>query len=233
MKEMEEAHALALQDVQQENQRLRDAMAKMQAEMKTMRKRRTEDDDDKLGASHSDESTDEDEHTVKAEPEERAVKKIMRVPSSAVACIRDKDGVSFCERLKEEVCSSAYAQLLSEPLFDASGVLNSSVTQRPVPIVTDHVPAEDDGKDKRHDFDWFMEAFADEPLQPAVHHEIKLVPCSQVWARVSEHPRFDEFDLDALCDELKKKAKCSNDGPVLEEDELEEVLRKMEAATMR
>ncbi|ORZ25130.1 hypothetical protein BCR42DRAFT_399436 [Absidia repens] len=33
----------------------------------------------------------------------------------------------------------------------------------------------------------------------------------QVWDKLTEHPRFDEFDIDFLCAEMKRKAVC-NDG---------------------
>ncbi|KAI9488361.1 hypothetical protein BDB00DRAFT_963813 [Zychaea mexicana] len=165
-----------------------------------------------------------------------AAKRIMRVAPSAVACIRDKDGISFCERLKEEVCSSAYDQLLSEPLFDpSSGVFNDAVTQHPVPIAAggtfknnNVVPLPD--AMLRHDFDRFMDSMTDRTILDPATHETKLVPCNEIWERVSEHPQFEQFDLDLLCEELKRKAKCSHDGTVLEEDELSQVLRKMEAS---
>ncbi|KAG1149842.1 hypothetical protein G6F37_009167 [Rhizopus arrhizus] len=32
----------------------------------------------------------------------------------------------------------------------------------------------------------------------------------EVWEKFKEHPRFEEFDLDHLCDEMKKKAQCSD-----------------------
>ncbi|KAI9272678.1 hypothetical protein BDA99DRAFT_498932 [Phascolomyces articulosus] len=160
-----------------------------------------------------------------------AAKRIMRVAPSAVACIRDKDGVSFCERLKEEVCSSAYDQLLSEPLFDpSSGVLNDAVTQHPVPIAAGIEEGQRGGDPVRHDFDRFMDSMTGRVILDPATHETKLVPCNEVWERLSEHPQFEQFDLDLLCEELKKKAKCSHDGTVLEEEELSEVLRKMEAS---
>ncbi|SAM07560.1 hypothetical protein [Absidia glauca] len=33
---------------------------------------------------------------------------------------------------------------------------------------------------------------------------------AKVWDQVTEHPRFDEFDIDSLCEEMKRKACCSN-----------------------
>lgn len=175
------------------------------------------------------------------------------VPSSAVACIRDKDGVSFCERLKEEVCSSAYNQLLSEPLFDASGSLNETVTSHPVPIVTDRMdeddrrPSIDDNDDDQHRFDMYddpmyfldrlTETLATERFDLSSPHpdtltpDIKLIPCSRVWQTLSAHPKFDAFDVDLLCDELKKIAKCSGTGPVFTEHELNALVQWMETQT--
>lgn len=33
---------------------------------------------------------------------------------------------------------------------------------------------------------------------------------TKVWDKISEHPRFDEVDMDLLCDEMKKKAVCND-----------------------
>jgi hypothetical protein len=150
-----------------------------------------------------------------------------RVRSSAVACIRDKDGVSFCERLKEEVCSNAYDQLLTEPLFDSHGFLNETVASHPVPIVTGT-------KEERSRTDIFneLEQSLTANLSPTIHEAngnvVDLISCSVVWNRIAKHPLFDKFDLEDLCDELKKIAKCSRSGPVFEEYEVQEVLTLME-----
>ncbi|KAI8340631.1 hypothetical protein BC941DRAFT_417735 [Chlamydoabsidia padenii] len=174
-------------------------------------------------------------------------KKPMKSTSSAVACIRDKDGVSFCERLKDEVCSSAYNQLLSEPLFDASGSLNETVTNRPVPIVTDRMDEDDEEEDQQHRFNMYddpmyfldrlTETLATERFDVSSPHpdtltpDIKLIPCSRVWQTLSAHPKFDAFDVDLLCDELKKIAKCSGTGPVFTEHELNALVHWMEKQT--
>ncbi|KAI7901037.1 uncharacterized protein BX663DRAFT_143330 [Cokeromyces recurvatus] len=65
-------------------------------------------------------------------------------------------------------------------------------------------------------------------VDPIMHTGITMIPCSQIWERLSRHPNFDEFDLDQLCEELKKKAKCSGHGPVIPESELLEVLHRMD-----
>lgn len=68
-------------------------------------------------------------------------------------------------------------------------------------------------------------------VDPIVYTGVKLIPCSQIWEKLSQHPNFDEFDMDKLCEELKKKAKCSGTGPVIPESELQEVLRRMDFGT--
>lgn len=145
-----------------------------------------------------------------------------RIPSSAVACIRDKDDVSFCERLKEEVCSNAYNQLLTEQLFDCHGFLNETISSHPVPIITFT-------KKQSPKFDIFNEleqSLNDTPLEEPTN--LDLLSCSVVWNRMANHPLFDKFDQETLCHELKKRAKCSKTGPVFEEFEVQEVLHLME-----
>ncbi|KAI8143061.1 hypothetical protein BJV82DRAFT_613360 [Fennellomyces sp. T-0311] len=233
IKFLEDTHTTSLQAVHQENEDLRNVIKRMESELlavkgaaasfnEQLNRLREQGMDVPTFTLPEPMDSDNDE-----ENEPPAAKRIMRVAPSAVACIRDKDGVSFCERLKEEVCSSAYDQLLSEPLFDSSGVLNDAVTQRPVPIVTG---MEESKTSMRHDIDRFMDTMVDRTILDPAMHETKLLPCNEVWSRLSEHPHFEQFDLDLLCDELKRKAKCSHDGTVLEEEELSEVLRKMEAS---
>jgi hypothetical protein len=36
---------------------------------------------------------------------------------------------------------------------------------------------------------------------------------TDLWEKVSEHPRFDEIDMDLLCDEMKEKAVCYEMNP--------------------
>ncbi|KAF6014457.1 hypothetical protein HII13_000802 [Brettanomyces bruxellensis] len=43
-----------------------------------------------------------------------------------------------------------------------------------------------------------------------------LMKCSQIWERITSHPRFSEIDIDGLCKELKEKAKCSEHGVVVD-----------------
>ncbi|ORX50124.1 hypothetical protein DM01DRAFT_1337795 [Hesseltinella vesiculosa] len=164
---------------------------------------------------------------------------------TAEACIRDKDGVSFCERLKEEVCTSAYDQLLSESLFDASGSLDISVTSRPVPIVTQdlrpssnpsHTPKlEQDHLDTNDPISLLnrlgqtliKEHFDLPPHPDTLLPNTKLVTCSEAWKKLSSHPRFDSIKTDMLVKRLRHIAKCSSSGPVFTESELNQVLQEL------
>ncbi|GBB92424.1 hypothetical protein RclHR1_02000005 [Rhizophagus clarus] len=59
----------------------------------------------------------------------------------------------------------------------------------------------------------------------------RFLSCNKVWERIQQHPKFDDLEgdeIDQLCSELKAKAKCSGNGPVVPEEELEAVLVKLE-----
>ncbi|CAG8533922.1 10048_t:CDS:2 [Funneliformis caledonium] len=59
----------------------------------------------------------------------------------------------------------------------------------------------------------------------------KFLSCNKVWERIQQHPMFDDLEgdeIDLLCAELKSKAKCSGNGPVVPEEDLEAVLGKLE-----
>lgn len=52
-----------------------------------------------------------------------------------------------------------------------------------------------------------------------------LLKCSQIWERITTHPRFTELDIDNLCDELKQKAKCSETGVVVDGNQVGQLLQ--------
>ncbi|KAG2237460.1 hypothetical protein INT48_005493 [Thamnidium elegans] len=97
----------------------------------------------------------------------------------------------------------------------------------------DHMMSTDEDNDEEQ-----QEGFAERESNRFAHHVhpivrsgAKVIPCSQIWEKLSQHPNFDEFDMDKLCEELKKKAICSGTGPVIPESELQEVLRRMDFGT--
>ncbi|KJZ78475.1 hypothetical protein HIM_01866 [Hirsutella minnesotensis 3608] len=54
------------------------------------------------------------------------------------------------------------------------------------------------------------------------------VKCTEIWERLQGCPKAQsgEFDLDGLCSELTKKAKCSGRGPVVAEKDFNSLLKK-------
>ncbi|CAO3642428.1 unnamed protein product [Mucor hiemalis] len=230
IKEIEAAHAIQVTELEQENEKLRHAMENMQKKLNEADKARdasTTVKNVKDIAQVSPPYSNAQSPVTSKTTSPAATSATTRVPSSAVACIRDKDGVSFCERLKEEVCSDAYDQLLTEPLFDSHGLLNDSVAKHPVPIVTTELPSDKRERSLSELFSEFEQTLSAN-LSPSKDTPNKdLISCSVVWNRMAQHPLFNKFDLEELCDELKKRAKCSRNGPVFEEYEVEEVLNLM------
>ncbi|OBA20018.1 YAP1 redox domain-containing protein [Metschnikowia bicuspidata var. bicuspidata NRRL YB-4993] len=50
--------------------------------------------------------------------------------------------------------------------------------------------------------------------------------CSEIWDRITAHPRYTEIDIDGLCAELKAKAKCSEQGVVLNADDVSTLIER-------
>ncbi|ODA82398.1 hypothetical protein RJ55_00905 [Drechmeria coniospora] len=59
-------------------------------------------------------------------------------------------------------------------------------------------------------------------------HPPKNMNCNQIWEKLQDCPKAQsgEFDLDGLCSELTKKAKCSGSGPVVGEKDFDTILKK-------
>ncbi|KAF9185031.1 DNA-binding transcription factor yap1 [Haplosporangium sp. Z 767] len=76
-------------------------------------------------------------------------------------------------------------------------------------------------------FSEVAEANADHTLLPLEENE-KAIPCPLAWQELAKHPKFDDVDIDDLCVELKKKAKCSGHGPVIPVTEVDKLLNKLD-----
>lgn len=61
-----------------------------------------------------------------------------------------------------------------------------------------------------------------------VPSEGKLFTCSEIWDRITSNPKLSDIDLDNLCLELKTKAKCSERGVLVKEDDLNKALKDHE-----
>ncbi|OAA61061.1 ap-1-like, bzip transcription factor [Niveomyces insectorum RCEF 264] len=62
---------------------------------------------------------------------------------------------------------------------------------------------------------------------PAVSNTNKLT-CNNIWEKLQNCPRVQngDFDLDGLCSDLQKKAKCSGTGAVVDESDFKLVMKK-------
>lgn len=55
-----------------------------------------------------------------------------------------------------------------------------------------------------------------------------LLKCNEVWEKIQNCPKAKsgDFDLDGLCADLQKKAKCDGTGPVISEEDFERAIKK-------
>lgn len=54
--------------------------------------------------------------------------------------------------------------------------------------------------------------------------ESRLLKCTEIWDRVTSHPRYSDIDIDGLCAELRAKAKCSDKGVVIDCEDVKRVI---------
>ncbi|CEP18151.1 hypothetical protein [Parasitella parasitica] len=141
--------------------------------------------------------------------------------SSAIATLRDKDGYSTTDRHSS----------ISDSLFDSVSQYNTTyaVYNPQRHPSDDDLTIEDDEQPHSASFAEPEVSRFEHKVDPMINSGAKMIPCSQIWERLSQHPNFDEFDMDELCKELKKKAICSGTGPVIPESELQEVLLRMDS----
>lgn len=52
----------------------------------------------------------------------------------------------------------------------------------------------------------------------------KTMKCSEIWDRITAHPRYTEIDIDGLCKELQTKAKCSEQGVVINVNDVKNII---------
>jgi len=59
-------------------------------------------------------------------------------------------------------------------------------------------------------------------------NDTALLTCNKIWEKLQSCPKVQsgDFDLDALCSDLQKKAKCSGSGAVVDEADFKNVMKK-------
>ncbi|KFY82564.1 hypothetical protein V500_10465 [Pseudogymnoascus sp. VKM F-4518 (FW-2643)] len=66
----------------------------------------------------------------------------------------------------------------------------------------------------------------EEEVVPA---ESEMLTCTNMWEQIQACPAVQngEIDMDSLCSQLQQKAKCSGEGPVIQETDFKDVLDTM------
>lgn len=82
-------------------------------------------------------------------------------------------------------------------------------------------------KDLIAQIDAAKESDADFVTAPPAYEGVSLT-CNKIWEKLQNCPKVQngDFDLDGLCSDLQKKAKCSGSGPVVDQGEFKAVMEK-------
>lgn len=66
------------------------------------------------------------------------------------------------------------------------------------------------------------------PAVPTLPATGAMLTCNKIWERLQNCPKVQngDFDLDGLCSDLQKKAKCSGSGAVVDEKDFKFVMNK-------
>lgn len=54
--------------------------------------------------------------------------------------------------------------------------------------------------------------------------EAGMMKCGEVWDRLTSHVKYTELDIDGLCEELRTKARCSDKGPLITNEDFEKTV---------
>lgn len=68
-----------------------------------------------------------------------------------------------------------------------------------------------------------LEEADDNEVVPAPEATVR---CSEIWDRITSHPKYTEIDIDGLCNELKSKAKCSEHGVVINSADVNQLIEQ-------
>jgi AP-1-like factor len=66
----------------------------------------------------------------------------------------------------------------------------------------------------------------DDDSEVVPSHEGKLMKCTEIWDRITSHPKYSDIDIDGLCSELRSKAKCSDKGVVIDYADVSKMIQK-------
>ncbi|RCI01052.1 hypothetical protein CU097_013066 [Rhizopus azygosporus] len=174
------------------------------------------------GAADDDSIFSDDKSTSTSNTQRRNMRQL---ELDMLGCHIDVEGQAFCKRLCDEVCNDAFDRLLSEPLFDQMGKLNLSISNYPVPFVTDPIPNDEEGKEP-------AQRSKDKEIIERIKDNTRLYTAPEIWSKLTQHARFQEFTTDQLYQAVKDVAKCSEIGPVLKEDDIQHVMSRMDQGNL-
>lgn len=90
-------------------------------------------------------------------------------------------------------------------------------------FIQSSVPSVSTSADNLNSSKGSVDADNDDEVVPAPE---KTFRCSEIWDRITSHPRYTEIDIDGLCSELKTKAKCSERGVVVNASDVNAILEQ-------
>ncbi|KFY24946.1 hypothetical protein V493_04929 [Pseudogymnoascus sp. VKM F-4281 (FW-2241)] len=93
--------------------------------------------------------------------------------------------------------------------------------------VAQHQPQQQQQQGGKKDLIGEIDAqLGEEEVVPA---ESEMLTCTNMWEQIQACPAVQngEIDMDSLCSQLQQKAKCSGDGPVIQETDFKDVLDTM------
>lgn len=99
-----------------------------------------------------------------------------------------------------------------DPLSDKGFNINDFVKSHVTDSQDDNTSKKESETEKRQD-----------EVVPAPPETFK---CSEIWDRITSHPKYTELDIDGLCSELKTKAKCSETGVVINASDVNHLLEQ-------
>ncbi|CAN3375265.1 hypothetical protein DIURU_002163 [Diutina rugosa] len=138
-----------------------------------------------------------------------------------------KDPVAPIPEFEKPVHDETFDLLTNqESIYDplGSGTMETTPNSQTTPITIGSGATPGSNKEVNINFSFnefvkssISENSADEAMVPA---SPKRMQCSEIWERITSHPKYSELDIDGLCSELKAKAKCSEKGVVVNQNDV-------------
>ncbi|KFZ06962.1 hypothetical protein V501_06921 [Pseudogymnoascus sp. VKM F-4519 (FW-2642)] len=127
---------------------------------------------------------------------------------------------------QDNILTGLYDDSFFNEAFAIPGEFSGSpFTLDATPQQTQHQPQQHQGAKK----DLIGEIDAQLGEEEVVPAESEMLTCTNMWEQIQACPAVQngEIDMDSLCSQLQQKAKCSGEGPVIQETDFKDVLDTM------